>query len=69
MIVIFILGPWYTKEWLSGDKSKTRQPKLQTSTVLSTAPVRINSGARRPGGVTSFVGGSVKIYAVPGRHV
>ena len=24
MIVIFILGPWYTKEWLSGDKLKDK---------------------------------------------
>lgn len=24
MIVIFIFGPWYTKEWLSGDKLKNK---------------------------------------------
>lgn len=46
--------------------SNTRQPKLQISSVLSTAPVRSNSGALKPSGATGFFGGSVMKYAIQG---
>lgn len=44
--------------------SKTRQPKLQISRDLPTAPVSINSGERNPSGTTGFGGGPSKKYAV-----
>ena len=44
--------------------SKTRQPKLQTSRVSLTAPVRTSSGALNPTGVIGFFGGCVRKYAV-----
>jgi hypothetical protein len=63
MVIIYV-GPRYAEEGPSGDKLKDKAAETPDVKGLSTAPVRINSGDRRARGVTSFVGGSVKKYAV-----
>lgn len=58
------LGPGIQNSGCPVISSNTRHPKLQISRVLLTAPIRINSGARSPSGVTGLAGGSVKEYSV-----